>query len=67
MIHLVAIFCDQSKSKDPCTRSQKCLYAFLFNFLSFLSKMLATYAKTQKIEPDPDNIFMTAESFEGSV
>ncbi len=29
--------------------------------------MLATYAKTQKIEPDPDHFFMTAESFEGSV
>ncbi len=40
---------------------------FVFSiFVIFPIKMLATDAKTQKIEPDP-NFFMTDESFGGSV
>ncbi len=37
-----------------------------FSFFPYSIKMLATDAKTQKIEPGP-NLFITDESFGGSV
>ncbi len=50
------------------TLSLKFLYAFfVFSYSSsFPIKMLATDAKTQKIEPGP-NCFILDKSFEGSV
>ncbi len=42
----------------PCTLSPKYLYAFSFLYSSsFPIKILATDAKTQKIEPDTNNFY----------
>ncbi len=49
--------CSFGKHKGPCTPSPKFWYVFIFYFFSdsssFPIKMLATGAKTQKIEPGP--------------
>ncbi len=68
---VVMFFISYLDSQGPCTRSPKFLYVIFFLLLflyssSFPIKMLATNAKMQKIETDP-NFFMADESFEGSV
>ncbi len=53
---------NQLQGKGPCILSLKFSYVFFRFFFSysssFLIKMLATDAKTQKIEPDPIFFFL---------